>query len=327
MSHFQKTLQLIKGMTLVNKILIIFACLLVFILVIERPVSGPFSRVRGDRLIFPKMTAAEATKVEIGNLPEANQSISLELQDGQWKVVNGFSFPADRVRLVRFLSILENMVSGEAVSNNPTRMALFGIDEAVSPHIRVWGKRNRLVADFWVGKSDSEGRPYLKRTGSEDITLASPELNSLVRQDFDGWKDKTLVAIDEKDAMLIVLSKGVDETVLEKKELKWRLVSPQDSEVESLALRTLFDQLKEFKADRFSDSMESSQIDFSTPDRKLSIRMADGSLKGVVFKLSADKSGYYAKDWDRNLAYFVSVLPVDNLFGLNFKGEAKRGSK
>ncbi|MBI5422050.1 DUF4340 domain-containing protein [Candidatus Peregrinibacteria bacterium] len=324
MSHFQKTLQLIKGMTLVNKTLIIFACLLVFILVVERPSTGSLSRSKGDLLLFPQLTVAEASKLEISNLAEPVKVLTLENQDGQWKVVNGHSFPADRERLGRFLSILENMTSGQVVSNNPNRMAIFGIDAATSPHIRVWGKRNRLVADFLVGKSDSENRPYLKRSDSADVTMAPPDFGSFLQQDLDGWKDKTLVAIDEKNAMRIVLEKAGEETILERKNAQWRLVSPQDSEADALTLRTLFEQLKSFKADRFSDSMESSQVDFDKPDMTLSIRLADDSLKVAVFKALADKSGYYAKDGDRNLTYFVSALPVDNLFGLNFAGEGKK---
>lgn len=324
MSHFQKTLQLIKGMTLVNKTLIIFACLLVFILVVERPSSGSLSRSKGDLLLFPQLTVEEAVKLEISNLAEPVKVLTLESQEGQWKVINGHSFPADRDRLGRLLSILENMTVGHVVSNNPSRMAIFGIDATTSPHIRVWGKRNRLVADFLVGKSDSENRPYLKRADSPDVTLASPDFNSFIQQDLDGWKDKTLVAIEEKDATRIILGRKDEETVLEKKGLTWHMLSPQDSEVDALALRTLFDQLKSFKADRFSDSMESSQIDFQKPDLKISIRLADDSLKVVVFKLLADKSGYYAKDGDKNLTYFVSALPVNNLFGLNFVGEGKK---
>jgi hypothetical protein len=235
-------------------------------------------------------------------------------------VVNGHSFPADTDRVDRFLSIFENMSSGQVVSNNPTRFSIYGLDEKTSPHVRIWDGRDRLVADLLVGKTDSDGRQFVQKAGSTTVTALAQSLDSLLLQDLDGWKDKTLISLSEADAQRLVLSTGSEDTILERKNGQWRMVSPEDREPDPLALRTLFDLLKSLKADRLADSLDGTQANFEKPDHKISVRMADDSLKLVVFSAPKGHSTYYAKNGDQNLIYMMSVPQVENLFGLKLKG-------
>jgi len=320
MNPFQKSISLIGGMSPVKKVFIVFFCLLLFVLVVERPGSSESKRLRGAKLLFPKLLASQSSKVEFSNFPDPTPTLALSKSEGLWKVVNGHSFPADRERVERFLSILENMVTEQVVSNNPERLALFGLDEKTSPHVKVWDGRARLVADLWVGKTDVDGRQFIQRAGSSEVTTVSQNLTPFILQDLDGWKDKTLLSLSETDAQRLVLSKGSEDTILEKKNGQWRMISPEDRDPDPLALRTLFDSLKNLKADRLADSLDGTQANFEKPDYKLSIRLADSSLKLVVFSASKDRSTYYAKNGDQSLIYLVSAAQVENLFGLKLKG-------
>jgi hypothetical protein len=319
MNPFQKPLSVISGMSLVNKMLVIFCCLLFFILVVEQPGSSISKRAKGAKLLFPKLLVSEAVKIQFQNLPGATQSVVLNKEEGQWKVVNGQSFPADRERVDHFLSMLENMVGEQTASNNPDRLLVFGLDEKVSPHAQIWGSRGRLVADLYIGKRDFEGKSYIKKAGIGEAILVSQDLTSFLFQDLSLWKDKTLLSLDESTARRVVLAKGSEESILEKKDNQWRMVSPEDREADPLAVRTLFDQLKDFHADRIAESLEGSQANFDKPDYKLTVRLADDSFKVLVFSAFKDHSAYYAKNGDKNLIYIVSVSQVENLFGLKFR--------
>ena len=321
MNPLQKSISLISGMSLVKKTLIVFLCLLFFVLVVEQPGSPDAKRLKGAKLLFPKLLASQAVKVELTNLPGLTSALILSKTEGQWQVVNGHSFPADRERVEQFLSILENLVDEQRVSNNPDRVSVFGLDEKTAPHAQVWDSRARLVADLLVGKTDAEGRQYVRKTASKEVVLVTRTLAPPLLQDLDGWKDKTLFSVTEKDAQRIALSKGGEETILEKKGEAWRMLSPEDREPDSLALRTFFDQIATFRADRVADSLEGTQGDFEKPDYKLSVRLADGSLKVVVFSASKDKASYYAKNGDKSLIYIVSPSQVENLFGLKLKSD------
>jgi len=321
MSPLQKSLSLISGMSLVKKTLIVFGCLLLFILVVEQPGSFTSKHLKGEKLLFPKLLASETAKVQFQNLPGATQTLVLSKEEGQWKVINGQSFPADLERVERFLSLLENMVGEQTVSNNPDRLLVFGLDEKVSPHVQVWGSRGRLVGDLFVGKRDFEGKSYVKKAGVGEAILVGQDLTPFLFQDLSAWKDKTLLSVDEPTAQRIVLAKGSEETILEKRDNQWRMVSPEDREADPLAVRTLFDQIKDFHADRIADSTEGTQANFDKPDYKLTVRLADDSLKVLVFSALKDHSAYYAKNGDKNLIYVVSVSQAENLFGLKFKSD------
>ena len=173
-----------------------------------------------------------------------------------------------------------------------------------------------------VGKNDADGRQFVLVAGSNDVISVTQNLNSLLLQDLDGWKDKTLLSLSESDAQRLVLSKGAEDTILEKKNGQWRLVSPEDREPDPLALRTLFESLKNFRADRLADSLEGTQVNFDKPDYNLSVRLIDGTLKSVVFSASKDRLTYFAKNGDQSLIYTVPASQVENLFGLKFKSSA-----
>jgi Domain of unknown function (DUF4340) len=328
MNPFLKTtLQSINRVSPVKKALFVFVALILFVLVVEQPGSPTSKYEKGKRLLFPQLVSSDVVQVQLSNLPDPLKALTLKNDNGQWRVVNGHSFPADRERLDRFLSVLENLVGEETVSNNPDRTSVFGITEYSSPHIVATGSRDRVVADFFVGNNDLDNLQYVKKAGSDEVILASEDLRPFVQEDLDGWKDKTLLALDEGNVSRLVLSKGAEDTTLEKSNGNWSLAAPVHTDPDSLALRTLFEQIKQFKADRFADTIEGSQADFDKPDYKISAQLTDGSTKEVVFKALKDKSAYFAKDGDKFLVYVVSKDKVENLFGLKLKAEAPQKEK
>ena len=139
----------------------------------------------------------------------------------------------------------------------------------------------------------------------------------------DQWKDKTLLSVKEDQVRRITLRSTEGELVLEKKEDGWRVIQPEDYLADPLALRTLFEQLEKVQADAFADSVDASQVDFEEADYKISVRMADDSLKLVLLNASDVEGQYYAKNTDSDFSYLVSQPLMDNLFGWKFKHEAE----
>jgi hypothetical protein len=152
MNPFQKSISLIGGMSLVKKTLIVFFCLLFFVLVVEGPGGSDSGGRGGQRLLFPKLLAFQVAKVELGNLPGPTPLLNLSKADGLWKVVNGHSFPADTDRVDRFLSIFENMSSGQVVSNNPTRFPFTAWTKKPPPMSGSGMVAIGLWPTFWSGK-------------------------------------------------------------------------------------------------------------------------------------------------------------------------------
>jgi hypothetical protein len=318
---FALSFQYFRKMSALKKVLIVFTALLIFIIVVEQPGSDASKKRKNEKFFIPKMAVEQIGKIDIKRANVENP-VMLEKKDDQWKVANGHSLPADQGKVGDFLQALLNLKQGALVSKNKDRISIFSVDEAKGIRVRIWDDKNRSVADFYAGETIPDGQ-YLRRADSNDVYQTMPSLNAFLQENSDGWKDKTLLSVKEEDVRRLALNSPSGETVLEKGQASaWRVTQPEDYEADSLSIRTLFDQLKQVKADAFVDSVEGSQINFEKPDYKISIRKSDDSLILVLFAGPTKDGKYYAKNPDSNFIYSVSKSLIDNIFGLKFKPAA-----
>jgi len=317
---FEKLLHYFKKMSPLKKVLIVFVVLLIFIIVVKQPGSDSSKRRESARFFIPKLVIADVHEIQVSNLSQEKEVI-LEKKEGEWRVANGHFFPADSEKVDNFLKAMHALKEKSLVSKNPERMAIFSVDEKNGTHIQVWNKKEHAIADFYVGETIPDGQ-YIRRADESEVFQTTPTLLPFLIEDVDGWKDKTLLSVNEKNVRRIVLKNPKEEMALEKKGEDWRVVQPEDYEAEPLAVRTLFEQLGKVQADSFADSVEGSQADFEQADYKLSVRLTDDSLKLVLFSGPNEGGQYFAKNPESNFIYSVSQPLIDNIFGLEFKAEA-----
>ena len=313
---FEKPIYYFKKMSTLKKVLIVFITLLIFIIVVEQP-GGDSKRRESEKFFIPKLVIEDVTKIEIFK-PIEDVNIVLEKIDGDWRVPNGHSLPADEDRVGSFLKSMHSLKEGALVSKNSERTSIFSAGEKRGIHVQVWNHKERSIADFYAGEGFSDGQ-YLRRTNSDNVFQTSPTLMPFLHADADDWKDKTLLSVDEKDIRRIALKSPEDELILEKKQDVWHVVQPEEYEADSLSVRTLFDQLKQVRAESFVDSIEGSQIDFENPDYKISVRLIDDSLNLVLFNGPNEEGRYFAKNGEMDMVYFTDFVMIDSIFGLEFK--------
>ncbi len=307
-----------KKMSSLKKVLIIFVALLIFIIVVEQP--GRDSKKRqSEKFFIPKLVIDEVTKFRLDYPGQDTQAV-LEKKQGEWRVVNSHFFPADEERVDGFFKAMYSLKEGALVSNNPERTTIFSVNEKNGTRVRVWNHKDRTVADFYAGEIIPDGQ-YLRRADEDEVFQTIPSLARFLNTPVDEWKDKTLLSVKEADVRRLALKTPDEERILEKQEGVWRMIQPDDYETDALAVRTLFDQLKKLRANTFADSTDASQVDFSNPDYKISVRMNDDSLQLVLFKKADEGDFYFAKYGDREMVYTVDQLFIDGLFGLEFKAQ------
>ncbi|MBU1018021.1 DUF4340 domain-containing protein [Patescibacteria group bacterium] len=316
---FEKSFDYLKKMSTLKKVLIVFVTLLIFIIVVEQPGRDTKKR-QSEKFFIPKLIIEEITKVQVDHSIQEKQVV-LEKKEGAWRVVNGHSSPADEEKVGDFLKAMYSLKEGSLVSNNPDRTAIFSVDEKNGVHVQIWNHKARAIADFYAGETIPDGQ-YLRRADKDEVFQTIPSLTRFLADSLDSWKDKTLLSVEETDIRRVALQTPEEEMVLEKKEGVWRMIQPEDYEADSLAVRTLFDQFKKFRASAFAESTEASQIDFSDPDYKISVRMNDESLQLVLFKRAEEGDAYFAKNGDKDMVYTADQLLIDSVFGLKFKAES-----
>ncbi len=309
---------LFKNMSTLKKVLIAFVVLLIFIILVEQPGTDDSKRRKSTKFFIPKLVMEEVTKLYIDN-PAFAKPVHLERIENKWRIANGHSFPADERLMQDFLKALFSLQQGAIVSKNPERMSIFSIDEVSGVRVRVWNHKENPIADFYAGDSIPKGQ-YLRRQDSYVVYQTIPTLKPYLSVDNEGWKDKTLISVDEAQIKRVSLKNHEKEITMEKREEDvWQVIQPEDYAADGLAVRTLFDQLVHLKADAFVSSVEGSQADFENPDYKISLRLMDDSIKLVLFSISEDENEYFAKNGETSFIYSVSKEFIDQLFGLEFK--------
>lgn len=314
----EKSFAYFRRMTPLKKVLTVFIVLVIFIIIVEQPGSDTSKRQKSSKFFIPRLVIEDVEKIKITN-PINKMEVSLVKQEGGWRVANGHFFPADLEMVEHFLETLHGLKEEALVSKNPERMTIFAVDEQNGIHVEIWSQKERNIADLYAGKSVSGGQ-YFRKSNTNKVIQVSQNLNSFLFQEPDSWKDKILLTVNENDVRRIALKDNEEELVLEKRQV-WRVVQPEDYEADTLAMRTLFDQLKKVRADGFADVIDSSQVDFENSDYKISIRLNDDSLKLVLFGGPDEEGNYFAKNGERNVVYSVSQSLIDGIFSLEFKVE------
>lgn len=315
---FEKPLNYFKKMSTLKKVLIVFVTLIIFIIVVEQP-GGDSKRRESEKFFIPKLVIEDVTKIHIQK-PNQGGEVILEKMEGQWRVANDRFFPADEERVSDFLKSMHSLREGVLVSKNPERTAIFSVNEKRGTHVQVWNHKGRSIADFYAGETIPDGQ-YLRRADRDEVFQTIPSLIRFLTESLNGWKDKILLSVDETDVRRLVLKTPEEELALEKKDDIWRVVQPEDYEADTLAIRTMFDQLRNVRANAFVDSVDASQTDFTDSDYKISVRMNDDSLNLLLFKKSDETDQYFAKNGDKDMIYSVDQLLIDGIFGLQFKSE------
>ena len=312
---FNRYFQYFREMSPLKKVLIVFVALLIFIIVVEQPGSDSSKRAKNERYFLPRLVADNVQKFEIKK-PSTN-AITLQKKDGKWKVTNGHDFPADETKVSDFLKSMMNLKQGDLVSKNKEHIGIYLADESTGVHVQVWDS-SKQVADFYAGQIIDDGQ-YLRDTDSDEVYKTIPSLDPYLHQSPDDWKNKTLVSADQDKTTQVELDSPSGELVLAKDTKgTWNEMQPEKFAANELSVRTLFDQLKDLKADSFADSVDASQANFEKPDYRISLRLADNSSVQVSFTGPDKDKKYFAKTSGSEFIYNVSQSFMDNIFGLKF---------
>lgn len=314
-----RSINYFRKMHTFKKVLIVFVILLIFIIIVEQPGSEASKRKKSSKFFIPKLVPEEVLKIQISKDAE---KIILEKKDGKWRIANGRQFPSDVNKVTNFIKSLHSLKQTSLVSRNPDRKEIYFVDEKNGSHIEIWDLKNRNIADFYSGKYLADGQ-FLRRTDESNVFQTTPTLALFLLMDKDGWKDKTLLNADESEVRQISLMDAEKELMLEKTTAgDWRVTKPEVYNADSLAIRTLFEQLKNVQAESFADSVDGSQADFSEPDYQISVSFTDDTLKSVSFSVSEEENKYFAKNGEANFVYVVSKDLIDKIFGLEFKTDS-----
>ena len=304
-------------MSTLKKILIVFATLLIFIIIVEQPGSKNTEKDKNVKFFLSTMNIEEVQKIQIQNI-SSKKDLLLGKVDGKWQVKNGSYFPVDKKRINDFLTDLYNLKQGRLIAKNKNNFSIYSVDDKSGTNIQIWNDKGG-VSNFVIGQSTKDGQ--FVRNISENLVYESiPSLTLHLKLDTNYWKDRVLLSISEEKVKQITLHSPSTELILEKSiEGTWSAIKPKKYKADKTATTTLFKELQKMEATSVADEIDSKKADLKKPDYKISVRMTDNSLKSVMFKAVSDKKDkYYAKNGKTDYIYIVSSDLIDKIFGLKF---------
>ena len=198
---------------------------------------------------------AVVTRIDI-NEPDNAGTIRLEHGSNGW-TVDGYR--ADETKMENLLEVLPNLSSDVLVARNPANHTRMGVSES--------GRRISVYTDgpgpleFYLGNRDIRGAGYFVRIPEKNAVfrLDSPASGYLNRER-DGWRPRTIAAIDTAQVHQIVLQREGTETVLHRSDSGW---TAGEAVADSTALQGILGLLPNLSLTAFTSEEEAEEADFS----------------------------------------------------------------
>ena len=230
---------------------------------------------------FRFMLENAVTRIDIIE-PDDAGTIRLEHGSNGW-TVDGYR--ADETKMENLLEVLPNLSSDVLVARNPTNHPRMGVSEA--------GRRISVYTDgpgpleFYLGNRDIRGAGYFVRIPDMDAVfrLDSPVCGYLNRER-DGWRPRTIAAIDTAQTQQIVLQRAGTETVLHRGDSGW---TTDAAVVDSTALQGILGLLPNLSLTAFTAEEEAEAADFSQAQAAVDVFYATEETPALSLLLIEDE--------------------------------------
>jgi hypothetical protein len=151
-------------------------------------VLGPGSadRPRDRGALIPGLKAGDVVLIRTGR---AAADVALTREGGAWKL-GAAKEPADSAAVAALLAKLVDVREGAVVSTNPAKQSAYETDAEKGVAVRLEGAGGKLLAAFVVGKRGPDfASCYLRRDGSPDVLLVSPDLRTDFARSAESWRE------------------------------------------------------------------------------------------------------------------------------------------
>lgn len=173
--------------------------------------------------LFPELTE-QLNDVDQLSISSAEGSLEFSRTDAGWALPGKANFPADRIKLGKYLLALEAAQRVERKTAKPERYEQLGLNseaaDATTIHVLAQAA-DASVVDLWVGNKRSTGAGtayYVRVEGEEECWVADGDLGASTT--LTDWVDTSLVdlardriqavSVEHSDGEAVVVARGAD---------------------------------------------------------------------------------------------------------------------
>lgn len=151
-------------------------------------VQGPGSsdRPRERAALIPGLKGADVALIRAG---AAGTEVLLTRAGSSWKL-GAAKEPADAAAVEALLARLADARVEDVVSTNPAKQAAYEADARQGIAVRLEGAGGTTLAAFAIGARGPDfASCYLRRDGSSEVLLVSPDLRTDLARPADSWRE------------------------------------------------------------------------------------------------------------------------------------------
>lgn len=246
----------------------------------------------------------DITSIEF-KFENADRNISLNNQDGIWKIEENF---ADKTKINQLLSDLNSMRFDEVVSQNQEKFSTYGASESGDQVIIKSGSGDQV--ELIVGeKTSQQGSVYIKPADIAKVFLVKSNIFQFLGYNKDDWRDKILVDWSEEEIQIMTLTQRGQVLTLSRSEAEgtpWQITRNQDSRIMGdVSRERFFDTFSPFEATGIASEAQTSLFNRGT---KLVIKLINIDETERTLELVEDQN---------NSVWIVKVDNQDDLFTIS----------
>jgi hypothetical protein len=265
-----------------------------------------YARTRRDEaggLALGRLAPVEVSEV---TFRKGADTVHLVRQGGDW-TVNGL--PATARGVTTFLTALgDTTARSEVVAQSRGSHARLGVDSSTGRRLTII-VAGKPAVDLWIGNRgpDFEGF-YVRPDGSDVVYLLRGTFAELTAQGVPEWREKQFVAIPADSVGKVDVGRGRSRWTLVRGAAGWTIAGrPADS----TKVARFLGQFGGLRASGFPEPAEMDSVDFSRPDRTLSLSTAEGrTLISLVFD-STHAGAFWVRRADGGPVYRVDQRLAD----------------
>ncbi len=312
-----------------NKTILILAvaffAMLAAYYIMEKPETDIYKKSEAQvKPLFGNINADDIAKITIA---AKNNNTTLVKSDKGWVVKEENNFPANKDLIDKIVKSIPAMTDEEIASDNPENAALYKVDKDNAVHVQVFNSKDKVIADYYVGKNGTGRTSYVRAEGSDVVTLQKDVFRYQYDKSPKAWRNRSIVKFDAEKVQRIEITRpdaapdtplaeaagGATQTVVIRKngEGTWEMTEPEFRTGKKAAIQNLVRTFSNLTAsDVPPQDAENTGLDEPYITGKV---VLEGGTEHEIL-IGAKKEGtnnYFARSADSDLLYLIAKYQVD----------------
>jgi len=260
-------------------------------------------------------SAQKVTRIVIN---EERQGTELVKRNDQWFVLNdNIEFPARKIRIDDFLSVLTTRSTWPVRSNSASNHARFGINEEDANRIVVYGEYSVLL-DLLVGNEDVyRNESYFRKSGFNEVRAGDSSIRTYLTSPVTSWYNLRLIPeseggnFDVTNVERLTVSSNAQTQVFSRRNRTWEI---SGINVENPSVNNIENYIRTIVNLEGDDFVNSISRDDPLLVNRVSLELGTGRIINIRLTEADETGRVYAHVSGKDYIYSIPAWVAGRIF-------------